>query len=132
MKKRGFGAGKWNAPGGKAEEEETAEGAASREVLEEVGLEVQDLEDRGTIEFLYEDPDATTSACRIFVTHTFHGEPVETEEMRPEWFSIDAIPWDTMWESDRIWLPELLVGQTVNYRCYFDNDQKFIRHERRT
>ena len=36
-----FGAGKWNAPGGKLQHGETAEHCAKREVYEETGLEVQ-------------------------------------------------------------------------------------------
>jgi 8-oxo-dGTP pyrophosphatase MutT (NUDIX family) len=36
MKKRGFGVGKWNGPGGKVQEKETILQAAVREVKEEV------------------------------------------------------------------------------------------------
>ncbi len=36
-----FGAGKWNAPGGKLQPKETAEHCARREVYEETGLEVR-------------------------------------------------------------------------------------------
>ena len=40
MKKRGFGAGKWNGFGGKLEPGETVVEAAAREVQEECGLTV--------------------------------------------------------------------------------------------
>jgi hypothetical protein len=28
--------------------------------------------------------------------------------MKPEWFNIKNIPYDKMWEDDKIWLPEIL------------------------
>lgn len=31
--------------------------------------------------------------------------------MRPQWFNIADIPYEQMWEDDKIWLPELLKGQ---------------------
>lgn len=31
--------------------------------------------------------------------------------MRPQWFDIADIPYEQMWEDDKIWLPELLKGQ---------------------
>lgn len=31
--------------------------------------------------------------------------------MRPQWFDIADIPYEQMWEDDKIWLPELLNGQ---------------------
>jgi hypothetical protein len=31
--------------------------------------------------------------------------------MRPQWFSLDSIPYDLMWEGDRLWLPLLIKGQ---------------------
>jgi 8-oxo-dGTP diphosphatase/2-hydroxy-dATP diphosphatase len=33
---------------------------------------------------------------------------VETEEMKPEWFSLDKIPYEQMWESDEEWLKRVL------------------------
>jgi hypothetical protein len=28
--------------------------------------------------------------------------------MKPEWFSIDEIPFDKMWEDDKYWMPRIL------------------------
>eukprot|EP00047_Mylnosiga_fluctuans_P013932 m.34235 g.34235 ORF g.34235 m.34235 type:complete len:64 (+) comp5193_c0_seq1:48-239(+) len=31
--------------------------------------------------------------------------------MAPEWFALDAIPFDRMWADDKIWMPMLLEGK---------------------
>ena len=49
MKKRGFGAGRWNGFGGKVQEGETVEDAARREVFEEAGIHVDHLEKAGVL-----------------------------------------------------------------------------------
>lgn len=51
MKKRGFGTGKWNGPGGKRCEGESAEDASRRETREEVNISVGAIEHRGVIFF---------------------------------------------------------------------------------
>jgi 8-oxo-dGTP pyrophosphatase MutT (NUDIX family) len=128
MKKRGLGAGKWNGPGGKVKGKETPEEAAIRETEEEVGLKVKNLAPRGVVEFVGgSNPDV--NRCFIFVTSAFKGEPVETEEMRPRWFPIEALPYDEMWEDDRHWLHGVLKGGTVRLRCYFTDDNRIQRME---
>src|SRR3989442_5783037 len=50
-----FGAGKWNAAGGKVQPNETAEHCAIREVYEETGLEVRKPRKIGTLVFFKHD-----------------------------------------------------------------------------
>ena len=47
MKKRGFGAGRWNGFGGKVEPGEAIDAAASRELREEAGIIPVDLRKAG-------------------------------------------------------------------------------------
>lgn len=129
MKKRGFGVGKWNGPGGKVNPGESPVEALVREVREEIGVTVREPQDRGVIDFIYEEKPEWTTRCRIFSSTAFDGEPSESEEMRPQWFGIDTIPYQEMWESDGVWFPRLLAGERVGYRLYFDNDVRFIKHE---
>ena len=122
-KKRGLGAGKWNAPGGKALPEEPAAAAATRECAEETGLAVAAEEARpcGVLEFRFVDRPEWDSECRLFAAafRPAMGLPRETEEMSPAWFDEEALPFDAMWADDRIWLPRLLCGETgLHYRFW--------------
>ena len=51
MKKRGFGAGRWNGFGGKVQEGETIEDALKRELQEEAGIKAEHLDKAGIIDF---------------------------------------------------------------------------------
>ncbi len=119
LKKRGFGEGRWNGFGGKLEEGETIEEAARREVSEEVGLTLNDIEKRGIIVFEFEDGSKTLEV-HIFCSGDISGEPMETEEMKPEWFHMDEIPFSQMWPDDIHWIPLFLQGKKFKGRFKFD------------
>lgn len=120
MKKRGFGAGNWNGFGGKVllGEEEIAE-AARRELLEEAGITVETLREAGTLHFSFEHDASLKIECRIFEGLGITGIPIESEEMRPEWFMEDALPYDAMWADDRHWIPLLLKGESFTGSFHF-------------
>lgn len=122
MKKRGFGAGRWNGFGGKVQEGETIEDAAKRELQEESGLTVDVLHKVGQIVFEFAgDPELMD--VHIFRTDSVQGTPEESDEMRPQWFQLDQIPFGDMWPDDRYWFPLLL--QKKKFRGYF----KFQGHD---
>lgn len=129
MKRRGFGIGKWNGPGGKQIEGESIEDTCRRETKEEIGVDLVGLEHRGTIEFIVESKPEWNQVCSIFVASGVIGEPLESDEMRPEWFEIQKIPLADMWADDPIWLPGVLAGGTVSLRIYFDADGVVLHHE---
>ena len=119
MKKRGFGVGRWNGFGGKLEENETIEVAAKREMLEEIGIESNELNKVGILDFEFEN-DPKILEVHIFHITKFSGEPKETEEMKPEWFDVDKIPYNQMWSDDIYWLPMLLSGKKFRGKFLFD------------
>ena len=126
-----FGAGKWNAPGGKLQPKETAEQCAAREVLEETGLEVEELRSIGTLVFFKydkrEDPDWI---AHVFLTNEFHGTTKESEEGILRWFPIDQPPLDEMWEDDRYWYRHAVGGRSFRGDFYFRGDlEKLVDHK---
>lgn len=124
-KKRGLGAGVYVGPGGKLEPGETLGECAAREVREEVGLRVNDVEDCGSFDFyLGDDP---TMRIRVYRTASFDGTPTETPEADPRWFPVDDLPYGEMWTSDRYWLPAMLKGRRFRGSFRYDADGDRLR-----
>lgn len=118
-KKRGFGEGYYNGFGGKLEPGETPLKAARRELHEEAGIDCTDLSFAGQLNFTFEN---NTKAIRGYVYRgsTIVGTPHETEEMAPQWFSVNAIPYHQMWADDPLWFPLFLQGQSFQGYFHFD------------
>lgn len=121
-KKRGHGAGKVNAPGGKVVHGESVTACAVRECEEEVGITAHNPCSRGTVRF-QDLVNGFALQGQVFVATEFSGSPFETQEAKPFWCSLNAIPYGLMWEDDRYWLPHVLGGKSVAGDFYFRNDR---------
>lgn len=119
-KKRGLGAGKINGPGGRLEAGETPEQCAIREVQEELCITPGPLSYHG--DNLFQFLDGYSIHVHVFTTESFVGTPQETEEAIPLWTDRNAIPYEEMWEDDRLWLPLALAGQSFRGRYIFDGE----------
>ena len=130
MKKRGFGAGKWNGFGGKIKEGEEVYEAVKREMKEETGVDLKDVWRVGVLDFLWAGkPDILE--VHIFRGDNFDGEPKESEEMRPRWFNVDEIPYDQMWPDDKYWLPLFLSGKSFRCNFIFDDALNILEYNLR-
>lgn len=125
-KKRGLGLGKVNGPGGKLDPGENALECARRECHEELGIRVRDLECMGEHKFQF--IDGYSIHCWVFRTFSYEGVAVETDEAVPLWTDLDDIPYEEMWEDDRMWLPMVIEGQRFSARWVFDDD-RMLDHE---
>lgn len=124
MKKRGFGVGKYNGVGGKVEPGETPEQAMIRETHEEINVIPTKYENVGYIEFdEYYKGQKENIAFHLYMVYEWEGTPSESDEMNPEWFSIDKIPYDKMLPDDKYWLPLVLEGKKVE--AYFNFDEEW-------
>lgn len=128
MKKRGFGAGRWNGFGGKLNENESIEDAAKREMKEESGLDIENFEKVAIIEFKNYGIEIPFEV-HIFNVSTYSGIPVESEEMKPEWFDIDKIPYDKMWPDDTYWLPFFIAGKKFKGKFVFGENDVVLEKE---
>ncbi len=120
-KKRGLGAGKINAPGGRIENGESAVEAAVRETQEEVG--VTPVGPRKQAELFFVFTNGYSLHGSVFSADTFSGEPEETDEATPFWCKLEDIPYERMWEDDGEWLPRMLAGEQIRARFIFDGDR---------
>ncbi len=120
-KKRGLGAGKINAPGGRLEPEETPAQGAVRETLEETGILPINPRLMGDLSFQF--TDGYSLYAKIFVAWIFKGKMQETPEADPFWCKINNIPFKKMWEDDAYWLPNILKGRFISGKFIFDDEK---------
>ncbi len=118
FKKRGFGASLWNGFGGKVHPQETIEEACLRELKEESNLDAISLFKCAILDFWFEEKTEILQV-HVFRADKFLGDPVESEEMRPQWFELDKIPFNDMWPDDRYWIPLIIQGKKVYGQFYF-------------
>jgi 8-oxo-dGTP diphosphatase/2-hydroxy-dATP diphosphatase len=127
-KKRGFGASRWNGFGGKVLPGETIEDATRRELLEEAGIEVGYMEKYGILDFEFEgNPELLE--VHIFKALDFDGEPSESEEMLPQWYFVDQIPFKEMWPDDIYWIPLFLKGKKFAGKILFGPNDTILDKE---
>lgn len=131
MKKRGFGVGRWNGVGGKLDLGETIEQALVRECQEEIGVTPTSYHKIAEHDFIL---DSNGQNPWHMHTHTYmctewQDEPVETEEMAPQWFKIDEIPYGEMWQDDRFWLPQALDDKLLKTLFTFDEHDNMLTQE---
>lgn len=121
-KKRGFGAGKVNGPGGKLDPGESELACAVRETFEELGVRALDPAKRGELWFQFTDGLAMHVA--VFMATRHQGEAVETEEAEPMWTPVGGIPFERMWADDAHWLHRMLTGgESFAGRFVFDGEE---------
>ena len=88
--------------GGKFEEGESPEECAKREIFEETGLKVRNLEYRGIVTF--DCPPYPTDYMHLFTSSSFSGELLECDEGVLEWIKKEDLKKTELWEGDYIFL----------------------------
>jgi 8-oxo-dGTP diphosphatase len=128
FKKAGFGAGKYAGIGGKLHPHESPSCAAARELEEETGIRVaeRDLQPVGVVEFCFPARPAWSQTVHVFLARVWDGEAVESDEMVPAWFPVNAIPFARMWQDSAYWLPRILHGERVRARFVFAEDNETV------
>jgi 8-oxo-dGTP diphosphatase len=128
VKKRGFGAGRLVAPGGRLEAGESAAGATVREVREETGLEVAlgDLRAAGRIAYRFPARPEWDLTIAVFTAGRFAGEPRPSDELDPAWHRVAELDYTAMWDDARYWLPAALAGERVDALITFAADNTTV------
>lgn len=98
--------GKYNGLGGKQERDESVADCMRRELREEAGIEVEEMQLRGTINWTNFGPKGEDWLGFIFVITRYSGEVwTQNAEGSLSWVKITDLPKLPMWEGDRHFLP---------------------------
>ncbi len=126
MKKRGFGMNKWNGVGGKVEPGETIEQSAIRETEEEISVIIKDIVKVAELTFYFSENPDWDKVVYVYFAENWEGEPIESEEMKPQWYTVDSIPYENMWPDDIFWLPEVIKGQKLKASFTLDSHDTIL------
>lgn len=96
-----------NGFGGKIEVGESVEQAALRELHEECSLTSLDLKQLGYLNFHMMESNLIMRV-HVFESWLWEGEATESDEMLPQWYNVDEMPFDKMWPDDIHWMHFLL------------------------
>lgn len=132
MKAKGlFGENRYNAPGGKLNQEEDLEAGVIREVEEETGLKVSNLNYHGKLAFYESSPEIPSWLVHVFSTEDFTGELKQNHrEGSLEWIEQDKIPYSQMWEDDQYFVPLLLEGRKFEGKFWFSKGfSSLLKHQ---
>jgi ADP-ribose pyrophosphatase YjhB (NUDIX family) len=95
--------------GGKIEENDTSiKDGFIREFKEETSLTAIEPEFKAAIFF---HTTEKLIPCYVYTITKWQGIPKDTSEMSVEWHKINRIPFEQMWEDNKLWLPFILSGQ---------------------
>ncbi len=130
LKKTGFGKDYLLGIGGKVENGESIEGAARREVTEEIYVLVPELHKVGIFNFYFPhiEDGSWDQQVHVFTAVKWEGEPQESEEIKPIWFKKDNIPYEKMWDDAQYWLPQILAGQNIAGEFVFSQELKAVEY----
>lgn len=107
-----FGAGRWNAPGGKLLIGELPETGAAREMNEETGLSVSALQFHGILNFYLGGGKKIDQTVFVFSCKKSSGKMRNSREGELQWFPLSQIPYREMWQDDKVWLPYVIEGKS--------------------
>ena len=131
-KKRGFAKWVLNWVWWKREWNETMDDCMKREANEEIWIDIIKQEKVWLMYFYFEDKPEWNLVVYLYNIFDYDWDIVESEEIKPFWFDLNNIPYDKMWEFDKVWLPRILYWEKdIEYKVWYDTDNwKLLRFDK--
>lgn len=120
--------GKWNGLGGKFLSGETPEACVKREVLEESGLVVNNLQWRGVLTFP-RFKDGVDWVTFLYTTTSFSGELIDSDEGELHWIETKKLSALELWEGDHHFFKWLEQPDFFSAQFRYENG-RLIDYER--
>lgn len=131
LHQRGEGKGKLSFVGGKVADKpefayETPEESVQREIFEETHLKPQSIVHQADIYYYYPPIyEKDSEIMKVYRIDSFQGDEKEDpDELKLTWITINNLPHNQMWPSDRLWLPRLLEKPELFHTVEFVYDEK--------
>ena len=95
-----------------------------RELFEECGLSAKtgDLEFAADLYFSQPSDPRWSHGGMVYFLRKWKGEPRGSDEMEPRWFKPGDLPYEDMWEADKIWFSMILSGRKIKGTVWFAED----------
>ena len=96
---------------------------AIRETQEEICVTPKNIIKVATLNFYFQNKPEWNQQVLVFTATEWGGNPCETEEMKPQWFDKNKLPFESMWPDDQFWLPLILDNKKIQAEFTFgEND----------
>lgn len=116
---------RFNGVGGKMEKGETPDDCARREVYEETGLKVGELDYRAHLYFPDFDEEGDWLVF-VYECFDFSGEIVESEEGSLHWIIDEDVPYLNLWEGDKEFIKLIYETKSFFWGDFIYKDGRYI------
>ncbi|GBD89720.1 8-oxo-dGTP diphosphatase [bacterium BMS3Abin04] len=123
-KENDYHEGKWNGLGGKFESGESPEECAIREIEEESGLKIKNIQMKGFITFPMFDGKEDWYVF-VFVINKFEGRLIDSPEGQLEWIPNNKLKDLNLWDGDQIFIPWIFQNKFFSAKFNYKNG-KFL------
>ncbi len=121
-KENDYHTGKWNGLGGKFDFGESPEDCAIREIYEESGLRIKELQMHGFITFPNFDGKDDWYVF-IFSADNFEGKLIDSKEGNLEWVPNEKLTSLNLWDGDKIFIKWLFQEKFFSAKFNYENGE---------
>ncbi len=116
----------------KQEWEENIDYCMIREAKEEINIDIIKQEKVWIMNFYFENKSDWNLTVHLYNILDYSWKIKESDEIKPFWFDLENIPYDKMWEFDKIWLPRILNWEKdIKYDVWYDTDNwKLLKYNK--